>query len=141
MLPMRPTEQPFHTRRLVTLLFALAVLLPSLYGFGTKFLEFIALYRGDVDGVFAISPILNYLLASIGFLLMFAWAALGGMFHDIEQPKYTLLENESRLNEADANEANLEESPTTDVWSARGLPSANINSPRIYPYRDDHDDN
>ena len=94
---MKPVAQPFHTRRLVTLLMALAVLLPSLYGFGTKFLEFVALYRGDVEGVFAISPILNYLLASIGFLLLFGWAALGGMFHDIEQPKYTLLENEARL--------------------------------------------
>lgn len=50
------------------LLMALAVLLPSLYGFGTKLLEFIALFRGDVDGAFAISPVLNYLLASVGFL-------------------------------------------------------------------------
>ena len=60
------------------------MLVPSLCGFGTKFLEFIALYRGDVDGAFAISPILNYLLASLGFLCLFGWAALGGMFRDIE---------------------------------------------------------
>lgn len=79
------------------LLMALAVLLPSLYGFGTKFLEFVALFRGDVDGAFAISPILNYLLASTGFLLLFAWAAIHGMFRDVEQPKYMMLENEARL--------------------------------------------
>lgn len=78
-------------------LFALAVLLPSLYGFGTKFLEFIALFRGDVDGAFAITPILNYLLASLGFLLLFGWAALGGMFRNVEQPKYSMLENEAWL--------------------------------------------
>jgi hypothetical protein len=82
------------------LLFALAVLVPSLLGFGTKFLEFIALYRGDVEGAFAISPILNYLLASLGFLLLFGWAAMSGMFHDIEAPKYTMLENEALLDES-----------------------------------------
>ena len=76
-------------------------MLPSLYGFGTKFLEFIALYRGDVEGAFAISPILNYLLASLGFLLLFGWAALGGMFRDIEEPKYTMLENEAQLDRAE----------------------------------------
>jgi len=83
----------------VMLVMALAVLVPSLLGFGTKFLEFIALFRGDVEGAFAISPIMNYLLASFGFLLLFGWAALGGMFHDIEGPKYTMLENESLLDE------------------------------------------
>ncbi len=81
----------------VVLAMALAILVPSLYGFGTKFLEFIALYRGDVEGAFAISPIINYLLASLGFLFLFAWAMMHGMFRDIEQPKYTMLENEQRL--------------------------------------------
>jgi hypothetical protein len=89
-----------NRRRLVMLLMALAVLVPSLYGFGTKFLEFVALFRGDVDGAFAISPILNYLLASTGFLLLFAWAAMHGMFRDVEQPKYVMLENEARLDGA-----------------------------------------
>ena len=84
-------------QRWVMTVFAAAVLLPSLYGFGTKFFEFVSLYRGDVDGAFAISPILNYLLASLGFLFLFAWAALGGMFRDIEGPKYTLLDNEALL--------------------------------------------
>jgi hypothetical protein len=83
--------------RLVMLVMALAVLVPSLYGFGTKFLEFVALYRGDVEGAFAISPIVNYLLASLGFLCLFGWAVMQGMFRDMEQPKYTLLENEARL--------------------------------------------
>jgi hypothetical protein len=86
-----------RTQRIIVALMAVAVLVPSLYGFGTKFLEFIALYRGDVDGVFAITPILNYLLASLGFLCLFGWAALGGMFHDVERPKQAMLENEARL--------------------------------------------
>jgi len=125
---MKPAAQPFHTRRLVTLLFALAVLLPSLYGFGTKFLEFVALYRGDVDGAFAISPILNYLLASIGFLLLFGWAVFGGMFRDIEQPKYTMLENESRLDEPEAVPFPLD-SGGLALRSGKLPPT----SPRIHP--------
>ncbi len=96
---MRTSANTTRTHRVVMLLMALAVLVPSLLGFGTKFLEFIALYRGDVEGAFAISPILNYLLASFGFLLLFGWAAMSGMFHDIEAPKYTMLENEALLDE------------------------------------------
>lgn len=87
--------------RLVMTLMALAVLVPSLYGFGTKFIEFIALYRGDVEGVFAISPILNYLFASAGFLMLFGWAAAHGMFRDVEQPKRRMLANEEQLDRAE----------------------------------------
>lgn len=86
-----------RTRQLITLALAVAILVPSLWGFGTKFIEFIILFRGDAEGVFAITPIVNYLLASLGFLCLFIWATLNGMFHDIERPKYTMLENEARL--------------------------------------------
>ncbi len=79
-------------RNWVTALLALLILIPSLWGFGSKFLEFIAIYRGEVDGAFAVAPILNYLLASLGFLMLFCWAVFNGMFHDIERPKYTMLE-------------------------------------------------
>ena len=85
-------------RRFPTTAFlAIVILVPSLWGFGTKFIEFIALYRGDVDGLFAISPIVNYLLASLGFFCLLCWAALNGMFRDIEQPKRTMLETEALL--------------------------------------------
>ena len=45
----------------------------------------------------AIAPILNYLLASVGFFLLLMWAAMNGMFHDIERPKHKLLEQEEQL--------------------------------------------
>lgn len=80
-----------------TLGFALVVLIPSLYGFGGKFIELIQLYRGDVEGVFAISPILNYLLASLGFFCLFCWAVMQGMFRDIELPKRTMLDLQNEL--------------------------------------------
>jgi hypothetical protein len=44
-----------------------------------------------------VTPVINYLLASLGFLLLFGWAAANGMFHDIEQPKRTMLEIEQQL--------------------------------------------
>ena len=81
----------------VRTLIALALLLPCLWGFGTKFRELIILCRGDVNGTFAITPIINYLCASFGFLLLLGWAAMNGMFRDIELPKYTMLEHEAFL--------------------------------------------
>lgn len=84
-------------RTIVNWIFVVAILAPSLWGFGMKFREFVLLARGDVDGVFAVTPVINYLLASLGFLLLFGWAAVNGMFYDIEEPKHTMLENEQRL--------------------------------------------
>jgi hypothetical protein len=100
---MSDTEKPRGmTRRsqtVTTIVFALVILIPSLLGFANKFREFILIFRGDVDGVFAISPIMNYLLASLGFFFLFCWAIAHGMFRDLERPKYAMLENERRLDE------------------------------------------
>jgi hypothetical protein len=97
--PTAATAAAARRQAITTLVFALVILIPSLWGFANKFLEFIALFRGDVDGVFAISPIVNYLLASLGFFCLFCWATAHGMFRDIEQPKATMLHNERRLDE------------------------------------------
>lgn len=99
---MTETRRAARRRRLILLVLAAVILVPSLFGFGTKFLDFIALYRGDVEGVFAVTPVLNYLLASLGFLCLFGWAVMSGMFRDIERPKYTMLENEALLDRQEA---------------------------------------
>jgi hypothetical protein len=70
---------------------------PAMFGFGTKFYELIHVFRGDPAGAFAVTPIVNYLLAGAGFVLLFGWAARNGMFRDVERPKYQMLENERRL--------------------------------------------
>ena len=95
-------------RRLVKTFFALVVLLPCMYGFGSKFWELVVICRGDMTGAFAIAPIVNYLLASAGFLLLLGWAAANGMFHDIERPKQTMLDHEQQLDAMSrrANSAN-----------------------------------
>jgi len=84
-----------------TLIFAVLILVPSCLGFANKFREFILIFRGDVDGVFAITPIMNYLLASLGFFFLFFWAIGRGMLRDIERPKYTMLETERALDLAE----------------------------------------
>ena len=89
-----------RTRTILTLVFALIILVPSMMGFVAKFLEFINTFREETGGVFAITPMVNYLLASVGFLLLLVWASINGMFHDIEQPKHAMLEQEQDLDRA-----------------------------------------
>ena len=98
------TDREAGFRHSITLLLAVLILLPSLWGFGSKFIEFLALVRGEVDGAFAVTPIVNYLAASLGFLCLFGWAVANGMFYDIERPKQTMLENEARLDAVSGRE-------------------------------------
>jgi hypothetical protein len=103
-----PTVPQASARRRsrLTMLLAVVILVPALLGFGKKFLEFLALL-GDKDGAFAVLPVLNYLLASAGFLMLFFWAIMHGMFRDIEKPKFTMLETEHRIDEEIAAERAL----------------------------------
>ncbi len=82
----------------ILVIMSILILVPSMAGFVMKFLEFIRTFRDSTDGAFAITPMLNYLLASLGFFSLLIWAAANGMFRDIEQPKLTMLENDTKLN-------------------------------------------
>ena len=97
---MSPNRNPSSTRFVVLLVMSILILVPSMLGFVTKFIEFIHTFRGSQDGAFAITPILNYLFASMGFLCLLIWAAANGMFHDIEKPKHTMLDIERKLDQA-----------------------------------------
>lgn len=93
-------KKPFRSmtmRTKITILLAIAILIPSMYGFIGKFYELYHVLRGEADGAFAVAPMLNYLLASGGFLLLLLWATMNGMFHDIEGPKHSMLERERQL--------------------------------------------
>lgn len=72
---------------------------PCFFGFGAKFVELIHVFRGDPEGAFAVAPIVNYLLATTGFMFMLGWATANGMFRNIEQPKYDMLKREAKLDE------------------------------------------
>ncbi len=81
----------------ITIAMAILILIPSMYGFVGKFIEFVHIYRGTGGGEFAVAPIMNYLLASAGFFCMLLWASWNGMFRDVERPKFEFLENEARI--------------------------------------------
>lgn len=96
---LRQTDQKRGLRRahIVTLIFAVPILIFSGLGFAAKFMEFIHTFRGESEGAFAITPMVNYLLASGGFFCLLLWATINGMFNDIEAPKQTMLEYDAQL--------------------------------------------
>jgi cytochrome b subunit of formate dehydrogenase len=101
-VPTKPTETKsasVGSRRVhfITIAFAVPILIFSGMGFIAKFIEFIHTFQGETDGVFAITPMVNYLLASAGFFCMLVWATINGMFYDIERPKQTMLDNDIAL--------------------------------------------
>jgi len=96
---------------IITCVLAVVILVPSLWGFGTKFIEFIALFRSSSDGVFAISPIMNYLLAGLGFFCLLCWGMAQGMFTDVEQPKFTMLQTEQLLDKAQQRQTPIANAP------------------------------
>ncbi|MEZ6060811.1 MAG: hypothetical protein R3C19_10640 [Planctomycetaceae bacterium] len=83
----------------ITIVFAVLILIPSMLGFVMKFAELVTLSEGEVDGGFAITPVVNYLLASMGFFCLLLWAAVNGMFKDLESPKHWMLKNEEELDQ------------------------------------------
>lgn len=86
-----------RNRTYVTIAFAIIILIPSMAGFVIKFFEFVQTFRGEAGGIFAITPMVNYLLASLGFLCMLIWATTNGMFRDLEGPKFSMLDREQEL--------------------------------------------
>lgn len=91
-------ERQSRLKTTVLIMMSVLILVPSMLGFVMKFIEFVHTFQGSPDGAFAITPMLNYLLASAGFFCLLVWAAVNGMFRDIEHPKYQMLEDEERLN-------------------------------------------
>lgn len=83
--------------QIITAIFAVPILVFSGLGFGAKFIEFVHTFQGKAEGAFAITPMVNYLLASAGFFCLLVWASMNGMFHDIEQPKHNMLEDDAAL--------------------------------------------
>ena len=95
------TVRKRSTAWMITVVFGAIILIPSMLGFIMKFSEMFAL-KNETDGSgFAVTPIINYLLASAGFFFMLLWAGCNGMFTDLEQPKYLMLEHERELDSND----------------------------------------
>jgi len=85
-------------RSLVFHLLAVSFFLaPAAVGFSVKYLDLLILFGSGEEGAFAIVPIMNYLLSSLGFFMLFFWAVRHGMFRDIEHIKYKMLQTEREL--------------------------------------------
>lgn len=85
--------------------FGAGILIGGLYGFGGKILRFMLAWSGNPDARFALVPVAMYFAVALGFTCIFVWAALNGMFSDIEGPKHRMLENEKELEELEKKEA------------------------------------
>jgi hypothetical protein len=79
-------------------------LVPAGVGFTVKYLDLLILFGSGEDGAFAIMPIMNYLLSSLGFFMLFFWAVKHGMFRDVEKVKFTMLETERTLDLLESEE-------------------------------------
>lgn len=99
MTPELHSLKPTNSRRMfvTTIILGVAILIPSMLGFVHKLFEFAHVARGQSDGLFALTPIMNYVLASIGFFCLLMWATFQGMFRDIEAPKQVMLAREDEL--------------------------------------------
>lgn len=57
-----------------------------------KLFAFLKTIKRDELAGFAFDPIVVYGFVAMGFLFLLAWAYLSGQFHDIERPKYEMIE-------------------------------------------------
>ena len=90
-----------RTRNIAVAIMGVVILGFCAYGFGSKFVEFVYLVTSDdpaaKEGRFAVAPVMNYLFASLGFLCLMGWAAIQGMFRNIEQPGQDMLDMDAEI--------------------------------------------
>ena len=107
-------HQPMSRGMKITLaVMAVCILVPGGYGFGEKLRQFIYTVRNSDGGDFAIVPIANYLLVAAGMVCFFIYAILHGMFRNIEQPKFDMLDQEDALDQREEAERRKKH----DAWS------------------------
>lgn len=97
------SNSPSHRTHWLTYVFAAIVLIPTILGFGNKFLDLLLVVHGDEEGAFAATPIVNYLLATAGFFCLLLWSAARGAFHDMDEPGRVMFEIEQRLDQRSAS--------------------------------------
>ncbi len=93
------SPQDARFRRKVVAVMAVIILGLSAIGFSLKLYELILLVLENnlENGVFAISPTVNYILASAGFICLLAWGACNGMYKNIEAPGAEMLARSQQL--------------------------------------------
>ena len=70
-------------------------------GFVFKLAEFIKVAQtGEAEG-FAVVPVVTYFCVTAGFVCLFIWNYLRGGFHDVERPKYDMLQRHEEIDRHD----------------------------------------
>lgn len=93
-------EKGRRLKRNVLIFMSIGILVPGGYGFIEKFIQFIRTLATDAEGGFTIIPITNYLIVGLGMTCLLVWATAQGMFRNVEEPKYTMLQQEEMLENA-----------------------------------------
>lgn len=108
-------RQPLsRTGRIFLWIFSVTLVVTAGSAFLIKLIEFLysfSIAENTVAGgegvrpgfMFAISPLVTYLIVAAGFACLFLWAFLSGQFRDIEGPKYRMLELQRRIDRAEAD--------------------------------------
>lgn len=104
----RPREGLIKTLFIVG--FSAFILVGGGMGFFGKIIKFVLAWMGRPEDRFALIPVAMYFCVAAGFACVFIWAVLNGMLHDIEGPKYQMLQNEEDLNK-------LEDKEPQDPWA------------------------
>ena len=86
-----------HRTHWAVWIFAAIILIPTILGFANKFLDLMLVVQGDEEGAFAVTPIVNYLFATAGFLCLLFWTASQGAFENLDAPSRTMFENEQKF--------------------------------------------
>ncbi len=97
-----PSEGRGQTRgkAITVAVIAILIVVPAALAFINKLLTFAGTVGTDELGGAALVPMLNYLVVAAGFICLMIWAVMSGMFHDVEGPKYRMLETEEKLDRA-----------------------------------------
>lgn len=90
-------QRDSRSKKAFLICFTLGIMIPGAYGFIEKLLAFVKSSQSGPIGRIAIIPVLNYLIVTMGFGCLLIWAIAHGMFRDIEEPKYRMLEQEEEL--------------------------------------------
>lgn len=90
-------EKPSRWSKIVPAVMAVLILGPAACGFVEKLMLFIQAVRRDLIGGFTIVPVVIYLIVTSGMVCLLIWAIQGGMFRDVEKPKFDMLEREAEL--------------------------------------------
>ncbi len=114
------TPQPLSraTRRFLWI-FSIFMVLTAGSAFLIKLVEFLYQFSGAAahEGqsasaagvqpgfIFAIAPLLTYLIVAAGFACLFLWAYFSGQFRNVEGPKYRMLQMQHEIDQAETQAA------------------------------------